>query len=210
MAAQSASSLLPDRLPGIDLRAGLQTTEGNQPLYLKLLRRFHEGQRYFEQNFREALRAGEQDTATRHAHTLKGLAGTIGARKLQEAARHLEAQSLAKANPGELESSLRHVLEALGIVLDGLACLNNEPEARANASDDLSGVLLRAQLEQLSQLLEEGDGEALTLLESLAESLSGEQRKSLLGSLESLVAAFDFDAAAREVQTVLRRLPNQD
>ena len=207
MAAQSASSLLPDRLPGIDLRAGLQTTEGNQPLYLKLLRRFHEGQRYFEQNFREALRAGEQDTATRHAHTLKGLAGTIGAKKLQEAARHLEAQSLAKAHPGELESSLRHVLEALGIVLDGLASLAIGPEARANPSGDLSGPLLRAQLEQLSQLLEEGDGEALTLLESLAESLSGEQRKSLLGSLESLVAAFDFDAAAREVQAVLSRLP---
>ena len=207
MAAQSASNLLPDRLPGIDLRAGLQTTEGNQPLYLKLLRRFHEGQRYFEQNFREALRAGEQDTATRHAHTLKGLAGTIGAKKLQEAARHLEAQSLAKSHPGELESSLRHVLEALGIVLDGLASLAIGPEARANPFGDLSGPLLRAQLEQLSQLLEEGDGEALTLLESLAESLSGEQRKSLLGSLESLVAAFDFDAAAREVQAVLSRLP---
>ena len=205
--AQPASKLLPDRLPGIDLRAGLQTTEGNQPLYLKLLRRFHEGQRYFEQNFREALRAGEQDTATRHAHTLKGLAGTIGAKKLQEAARHLEAQSLTKGHPGELESSLRHVLEALGIVLDGLARLNTGPEARTNPSGDLSGSLLRAQLEQLSQLLEEGDGEALTLLESLAESLSGEQRKSLLGSLESLVAAFDFDAAAREVQAVLSRLP---
>ncbi len=207
MAAPSASNLLPDRLPGIDLRAGLQTTEGNQSLYLKLLRRFHEGQRYFEQNFREALRAGEHDTATRHAHTLKGLAGTIGAKKLQEAARHLEAQSLAKGHPGELEACLRHVLEALGIVLDGLSSLNTGPEARTTASGDLSGPLLRAQLEQLSQLLEEGDGEALTLLESLAESLSGEQRKSLLGSLESLVAAFDFDAAAREVQAVLSRLP---
>ena len=205
---QPALSPLPDRLPGIDLRAGLQTTEGNQPLYLKLLRRFSEGQRYFEQNFREALRAGEQDTATRQAHTLKGVAGTIGAKKLQEAARQLEAQSLAKAHPGELESSLRHVLETLGIVLDGLASLNTGPEARTNGCGDLSGSLLRAQLEQLSQLLEEGDGEALTLLESLAESLSGEQRKSLLGSLESLVAAFDFDAAAREVQTVLSRLPN--
>ena len=205
---QPALSPLPDRLPGIDLRAGLQTTEGNQPLYLKLLRRFSEGQRYFEQNFREALRAGEQDTATRQAHTLKGVAGTIGAKKLQEAARQLEAQSLAKAHPGELESSLRHVLETLGIVLDGLASLNTGPEARTNGCGDLSGPLLRAQLEQLSQLLEEGDGEALTLLESLAESLSGEQRKSLLGSLESLVAAFDFDAAAREVQTVLSRLPN--
>ena len=207
---QPALSPLPDRLPGIDLRAGLQTTEGNQPLYLKLLRRFSEGQRYFEQNFREALRAGEQDTATRQAHTLKGVAGTIGAKKLQEAARQLEAQSLAKAHPGELESSLRHVLEALGIVLDGLASLNTGPEARANASDDLSSPLLRAQLEQLRQLLEEGDGEALTLLESLAESLSGEQRKSLLGSLESLVADFDFDGAAREVQAVLNRLPTQD
>ena len=207
---QSPSSLLPDRLPGIDLRVGLQTTEGNQPLYLKLLRRFHQGQRYFEQNFREALRAGEQDTATRHAHTLKGLAGTIGAKKLQEAARQLEAQSLARAHPGELESSLRHVLEALGIVLDGLAGLSAWPAALTQAAGGLSTPLLRAKLEQLSQLLEEGDGEALTLLESLAESLSGEQRKSLLGTLESLVAAFDFDAAAREAQAVLHRLPTQD
>jgi signal transduction histidine kinase/CheY-like chemotaxis protein len=204
----SAASPLPDRLPGIDLRSGLQTTEGNQPLYLKLLRRFHESQQYFEQNFREALRAGEQDTATRHAHTLKGLAGTIGAKKLQEAARQLESQSMAKVQPAELESGLRHVLEALEIVLDGLASLNTGPAARTNAG--LSVPLLRAQLEQLCQLLEEGDGEALSLIESLAESLTGDQRESLLGTLESLVAAFDFDGAAREAQDVLQRLATQD
>jgi len=201
---------LPDRLPGIDLRAGLQTTEGNQPLYLKLLRRFHESQQYFEQNFCEALRVGEQDTATRHAHTLKGLAGTIGAKKLQEAAGQLEAQSMAKMHSGELENGLRHVLEALRIVLDGLASLSTGSTARANAASGLSIPLLQAQLEQLSQLLEEGDGEALSLLESLAESLSGEQRETLLGTLESLVAAFDFDGAAREAQLILQRLATQD
>ena len=200
----------PSELPGIDLRAGLLTTEGNQPLYLKLLGRFRQGQQAFEQHFRDALQSDERETATRLAHTLKGLAGTIGAKKLQEAARQLEAITMAQEpDMVELESSLQHTLEELSLVLGGLENLGSSPKAQTTPPNTVSVPLIREKLEQLSHLLDEGDGEAMTLLENLAESLPSEQRATLLGALEPLVAAFDFEAAAREARSTLNRLLTQ-
>jgi|GEM_PF-2563831 len=71
---------LPASLPGIDLTAGLRGAAGKAPLFHKLLLRFRESQSQFEPVFRAATGAGDWSEATRHAHTLKGLAGTIGAR----------------------------------------------------------------------------------------------------------------------------------
>ncbi len=80
-------------LPGIDLQAGLARVERDQGLYLKLLRRFRADQAGFGTAFRAAWSQGDMETATRLAHTLKGLAGNLGAHVLQEAARRLEMAS---------------------------------------------------------------------------------------------------------------------
>ncbi|RDH83418.1 MAG: hypothetical protein DIZ77_04750 [endosymbiont of Seepiophila jonesi] len=81
---------LPD-LPGIDTKAGLAIVRGKLALYRKLLSKFQDSERDFEQHFRAAL-ADDKDpqAATRTAHSLKGVAGTIGARGVQEAAHSLE------------------------------------------------------------------------------------------------------------------------
>ena len=112
------TSHLPD-LPGIDTKAGLMVVQGKLPLYCKLLNMFYKSQGNFEHQFRTAL-ANKQDpqAATRTAHSLKGVAGNIGAQDVQKAAHALE---MACGNDTEdLERLLNAVLEKLQPVIAGL------------------------------------------------------------------------------------------
>ena len=95
VASSVAPSVSPSAGPSpevalLDRAAGLTGCNNNPALYQRLLEKFRLGQADFGLRFREALAASEPETARRLAHTLKGLAGTIGARALQAAAAALE------------------------------------------------------------------------------------------------------------------------
>ena len=67
------------RSPASTRRTGLSRVGGNRKLYLKLLRQFIEQQGPAVEQITEALARGDIALAERLAHTLKGVAGNIGA-----------------------------------------------------------------------------------------------------------------------------------
>ena len=81
LAAVSAGDELP-AAPGLDVADGLGRVSGNTKLYRKLLKRFAATQADAFGQVRTALAEGRRD-AERHAHTLKGVAGSLGAHQLQ-------------------------------------------------------------------------------------------------------------------------------
>ena len=87
------SSSGPDgfELAGIDTRGGLLRLGGNQELYRKLLVKFLDNQADVLARIREALGQNRLEEAERLAHTVKGVAGNIGANALQDAAADLDA-----------------------------------------------------------------------------------------------------------------------
>ncbi|MBF0113206.1 MAG: Hpt domain-containing protein, partial [Desulfamplus sp.] len=64
---------------------------GNKKLYLNLLTKFHRDNQDTTQQIQEAIQKQEQELAVRLAHTVKGVAGTIGATDLQTIGAELEA-----------------------------------------------------------------------------------------------------------------------
>ena len=83
---------LRDRLatiPGLDPESGLRAANGNMDLYLRLLRKFIDNGEAVA--LRHALAADDLATARRNAHTLKGLAATLGAFSLRDTAAAVEA-----------------------------------------------------------------------------------------------------------------------
>ena len=199
---------LPETLPGIDIKAGLATTAGNQTLYLKLLNRFREGQSGFEAAYRSALQAGNLPEATRHAHTLKGVAGTIGARELQKSAANLEVLSQHASPTEELEAALTQTTTELAVVLDGLTSLGAtarplaSPVPKAAADVDV----LQARLRPLTALLDQGDVEALNHIQEIENLLDTQQREGLFAELLRHIEAFEFEAAATEVRRIMTEL----
>ncbi|WP_269530768.1 two-component regulator propeller domain-containing protein [Chitinimonas sp. BJYL2] len=100
-----ADAPLPD-LPHVDVEAGLRTLSGSQRLYRRLLQRFHEGYAEAPQQLAAHLAAGRFEDAHRLAHTIKGLAGNMGAFALGEAARELEQLlEQARQTPGQAASA---------------------------------------------------------------------------------------------------------
>ncbi|MCK5364365.1 MAG: response regulator, partial [Gammaproteobacteria bacterium] len=78
-------------LPGIDTEAGLARMAGNIRSYRKLLNKFVANQEGAIGEIRAAFGEGDHEATVRLAHTLKGVAGSIGALALQTAGADLEA-----------------------------------------------------------------------------------------------------------------------
>ena len=91
--AESRGSLMGSavlQIPGLDVAQGLRRAIGNIPLYLSLLRRFVAGQRSVGSELQALVQAQDWSAAEMVAHTLKGVAGNIGAHGLQAQAGRLE------------------------------------------------------------------------------------------------------------------------
>jgi CheY-like chemotaxis protein len=195
----------PASLPGIDLTAGLRGRRGRRRCFHKLLLRFRESQSQFESAFRAAAGAGDWSEASRHAHTLKGLAGTIGARPLAEAAAALESLTAAAPPPADgLEAALSGTLAALAEVLDGLQSLDGAAASSpARTEGPAPTDALTPTLERLADLLDQGDAEALSLLDEIEQRLDTARRVVMFDTLARQVRAFDFVAAAAEARRLL-------
>ena len=113
-------------LPGIDASVGRASTLGNDKLYRRLLLKFRDAQADFVPSFRAALTADDVVTSMRLAHDLRALAGTLGARALEQSARALEIACSKGAGHAGVEPLLGIVERELERVLAGLR--NLEPE----------------------------------------------------------------------------------
>jgi PAS domain S-box-containing protein len=111
------------QFPGIDLALGLSHVDGRVPLLLRVLKQFRDRvARTFEGEFMLAHANGDTETRIRLAHSLKGVAHTLGATELAEAAIALLAAT--KADDAsccvdllpEVVARLNHVAAGLGEV----------------------------------------------------------------------------------------------
>ena len=105
-------------LPGIDLARGLANVRGNARLYEKLLHKFYEQYRNTSIELGQLIAAGAYADAKRLTHSVKGVAGSLGAYQLYEACYQLE-QALEAADPAVLTIQV-HFINALQEVLEGL------------------------------------------------------------------------------------------
>ena len=114
-------------LPGIDRRIGLAATMNNARLYAKLLSKFRDTQADFAAQFARARQDADPDAAMRCAHSLKGIAGSLGAKAVQEAAKELEAACRHRQPAHLIDERLARALAALEPVIAGLRQLGTSP-----------------------------------------------------------------------------------
>lgn len=204
--ADRRSSSLPV-LTGVDIAKGLQTTQGDEALFLRLVKRFREGQAEFIQNFQQELQNGDFKTAERLAHTLKGVAANIGASIIQAKASELE-RVCYEADEEDLDQ-IRLMLKEVESPLMRLLSEISNYEAESNAvdlveadypedSDEIveSDSKRRALLGELRSFLEDDDTQASELVVEL-ERLSNGVDSSLLRKLSGAIASYDFEAALK-------------
>ncbi len=185
-------------IPGVDVEAGLKRVGGNRGLYRNLLRRFVESQKEAVTGIRGALAQKDRLTAERNAHTLKGVAGNLGAAGVQAAAaaieksiRDNESSRRMKKLLDECESVLAAVLAAIGQAA-GTGVGGDATDRPTRAVDP---ALWRPMVEKLRKLVEESDSEALEYLEQVRAELAAACTRESFKKLEKALQAYDFSLA---------------
>jgi two-component system sensor histidine kinase/response regulator len=189
-----APSLLPAHIEGLDLKAGLRRVMGKEARYLALLREFAATQADAPERAEAALAANDHAADERIAHTLKGLAGTIGADALQAQANTLEE---AVRTGGDAAAALPGVKAALGSLLATLQAVLPAPADASPASKPHSTIdpaERDALIARLRVLLQADDPKAQKLLAE-NESIFAEAYGAQFKALKSAIADFALDEA---------------
>ena len=110
----------------------------------------------------------------RMAHTLKGVAGNIGAKGIQKAAGALEQACKTGADQEQLETLLSMVETALAPVLESLKQIQPEQEQTQASPQAVNPEELTLLYQKLIGLLQEDDADAMEVLEEIV-SLIGDR-----------------------------------
>ena len=157
-------------IAGMDTTAGLQRVLGNERLYLDILRRFVDGEEaQAVKSIRTLLAQDNRESAERTAHSLKGVAGTIGASELQRRAAELEA---ALRDGSDVDTLLCVVDEELATMVERIrGALPQSTADHTHGDTDVDWDAARDTVSQLADLLAASDSTAIDLFEQSQELL---------------------------------------
>lgn len=173
-AADEAAVAAPPDVPsvdGLDTADGLRRVGGNTRLYVKLLRQFVSQQADAVGEIRVALTANDAERAVRLAHTLKGVAGNLGARDVQDGAAAVETQ-LRTGSPGDAtDAALARLAAVLNPFVARLRAALAMSTTAAAAAPAVSAMQTRAVAAKLAKLFADFDTSAVTFAEENQASL---------------------------------------
>ena len=198
-------------IAGLKMAEAMRRVGGNAALMRKLLERFVETQFDAMQRIVAAIENNQLETAIREAHTLKGLAGNIGAGGLADSAARVEhllslgshdglPQALAACTLAldELVPKIVLAMQSRGSVTEaGSAVAHAAPVDRAH---------LEAGLRELSQLLLQDDAQAVKHLDGIGPVLVAAGQAEHARQLKRMLGQYDFEGALAQLGEVAEAL----
>ncbi len=194
----------PRTLSNLDTTDGLSRCMGNMDLYQRLLKGFAKTQHDFAQQFAESTASADEDRALLVTHTLKGLAGNIGATRLLQAVTQLEAtmqtkiaDELPEQREQRVQADLAKTVHALQAVLADIERLNKpRPEIAEQQTGPLDDASLRPHWLKLQALIEDNDAQSRELLHDLLHERPSLRQHPQISELQRALERYDFEGAA--------------
>ncbi len=209
---EDKTAVLPD-LPGLDSATSIQRLGGNVKLYLSMLKQFKEQHVNDGERLIEAMDQGNTAEAARMAHTLKGLAATIGAPPLNKYSAMLEKALTGGPLPDEdgtflsagsiaaVAENIRIELEILSRMLGAVFVDENPADPQPDCVHAAFSAELRDFLAELKALLEDNNADALNFMTDNIELWSSNPNKDLR-KLQKQVSVFDFEGALETLNAI--------
>ncbi|MDD5297933.1 MAG: response regulator [Rhodocyclaceae bacterium] len=205
-ASEAAGDTALPLFPGINLELGLAHVGGRHPLLLRVFKRFRDKHgRHFESEFRDALAVGDWKAAGRHAHSLKGVAHTLGASDLGDAANLLELAADGHDRE-QCAALLPEVLAQLERVMGGLENLDSLLVAGAPAPIGTEKPEALPMLARLADMLGQRDTEAAELAQKLSPHFAGARQAEAWEAVVQAIEGYDFPLATAALES-LRQCP---
>ncbi len=197
-------------LTGIDTKTGLSRVGGNKKLYRKILTDFREDYGNTVEEIKDKLDEGDINTAERLTHTIKGVAGNIGADFLLKKATDLEA-TIKNEDTEKYKEGLENLESAVKSIMDSLKALKPEESAEKKKVDDDAPVSTKEELigilEKLHPWLKKKKPkESKAIMEEVNSLNWPENLEKEIANLNKFVKRYKFKDADNSVQDLLDKL----
>ena len=202
-----------DDLPvmaGIDARAGLSKLGGNRQIYRNLLRKFAENHGRAGVELRTLLDTGKKSEAKRLVHSVKGLAGNIGALALQQASLSLESV-LDGEERAELSSHLERfetlVVAISRTISDAIGGAANRMENGGGNGGAIDRAALLEQLRTLEpHVLKRKPRPCQPILDGLTAAAWPPELFGSMQNLDRFIRKYKFNEAKEVLATLMAAL----
>ena len=184
----------------IDTEAGLHHCDNDIDNYLKMLARFRQNQADTVTYLKQTLNNKDSENLKRIAHTLKGIAATIGANQLTDAAKQLESE-ISNDNSEKLDSFVDHTIQQLQQVLIELE--EKLPEASQNKAPRLDDDELLSLLKDVQEKIMNYNAESADLLEKFIHTDNAKPIMKDLKQVLKLVHQYDFENARETMNKLI-------
>ena len=198
--------LLPPKIKGIDLKDGLQRVNGNKTLYISLLKKFKENNQNFVNKLNIALDKNNIKQAERMSHSLKGVSGNIGAKKLFREATLLNNKFKEKELK-DIPNTLDQFSESLNEVIASISQLEinrvfveqkskEKKETRKRESKSVDPSKVKSIINKLQKYLKDYDTDAISWFQKKRDILEQYfDSEKELQDLEKYLAEYEFEKA---------------
>ena len=194
--------------PELDMALGLRNLSGRRQSYRRMLDKFVELHLDDGEKIAECLRQDDRKEARRLAHSLKGVAATLGARRVNAQAAAIEASIKAGESLPALSPSLEKLSEELSIVgLIVRESLEGTPDEPATDAEQ-PWLRIPAMLARLASALAQDDMSSTDIWREAEPLLTPLLGSPAIAPLARQIAAYDFPAAGRTLTALMDTHPN--
>jgi len=184
-------------IAGLDIEAALHVAAGKQSLLKKMLFTFTSDQANAIEQIKIAINNDDNDLAKRLAHTLKGTAGSIGAKEIQELAGKIEGyfsqpydQDIFAQDIATCEEKLVSVISNIQNTLHQSNSLLPEKQMNQVELENIQPVL-----NNLINLIVQNDTQAIQVLEESSELFKHLWGEVVFSNINDAIQNFDFELA---------------
>ncbi len=188
---------LPETIEGINIKEGLMRVGGNEKLYLSILVKLRDDYAKADQEIKDLLQSEKAGEAERLAHSIKGVAGNVGAGPLQETAAGLE-HAIKEGESDIYEEKISAFGKVLKNVVTALGVLGGE-EKEADGPDKAGPEATR---DELAAALEE-------LLPYL-KTRKPKQCKAAMAKIKDLKWPSEFSVEIADLERFIKKYKFKD
>ncbi len=194
-------------IPGLDVVTGLQMLQGDSDLYIRILGQFIDLHENEPTQILQALHLHDLKTIQHVTHTLRGSAGTLGAKAIQESAASLE--KMTRTNPDPTDPAyvrqIEHLTSAWSDVVQGYRKAVGDKDVNTPVAESTpeNPMQVRHILQELHRLLSANDtdvNEQILQAKALLLRSMGDDAQVL----EKQILNFDYEDALRTLELYLK------
>ena len=199
-------------IEGIDVKAGMVSVNSDWNLYRRLLYSFYHNHRGIEEKIQRELARDSFSKAQRLAHTIKGVAGTVGARALSRIGAKLESALKEDAHDGiehlldRFSKEAARVMAALDAYLESEEAQSKAVERKGQPAATLDRPRLKRLLQALSDLIDKHDADVINMVGEIKAVLGPSRIGDRFLELEAAINSFKFEQAQKTLVQVGKEL----